>query len=380
MASWGLVSTVISFSHTGSFAQAALVPHPHLCQRPGSCLAGSGGGGPPGSPPGRSCCSFGWVWSCGGVPVGVVQQWGLFPALNLGTMALLPALGSLMGWGTQQLSPVELASLWDVLILVSDSLSGGSGVAMLCDFCLSAPEKVLFAGADSLLTTLFRGGGTSICDRGCNGVDGTDGTYAGPCPKSNKELGLAAPSVWQDGKEATRLDTPVVKGDFQKADGAAVPDQLWVCAFLQGYEQEHLAVLGLSPACPGGHLRDPAGHLRDGHPPDWGIGWAAALILFRKLGLQRWKRQLVRGYQAWRRKHVKITRGCRLSHMVRLSASGADYVWSTKGRAAYRSQWTFLHSTLEGQSTVRAGLDAIRRGANASWFEWLEGSAPLFWN
>ncbi len=47
---------------------------------------------------------------------------------------------------------------------------------------------------------------------------------------------------------------------------------------------------------------------------------------------------------------------------------------------AYRSQWTFLHSTLEGQSPVRAGSDAIQRGANASWFEWLEGSAPLFQN
>ena len=29
---------------------------------------------------------------------------------------------------------------------------------------------------------------------------------------------------------------------------------------------------------------------------------------------------------------------------------------------------------------MEAGLDAIRWCANSSWFEWLEGSAPLFWN
>ena len=29
---------------------------------------------------------------------------------------------------------------------------------------------------------------------------------------------------------------------------------------------------------------------------------------------------------------------------------------------------------------IRAGHDALRRSANASWFEWLEGSAPFFWN
>ena len=29
---------------------------------------------------------------------------------------------------------------------------------------------------------------------------------------------------------------------------------------------------------------------------------------------------------------------------------------------------------------MRAGHDAIRRSAHASWFEWLEGSAPFFWN
>ena len=35
-----------------------------------------------------------------------------------------------------------------------------------------------------------------------------------------------------------RFATRVVKGDAQKADGAAVPDHLWIHAFLEGYARE----------------------------------------------------------------------------------------------------------------------------------------------
>jgi len=33
-----------------------------------------------------------------------------------------------------------------------------------------------------------------------------------------------------------------------------------------------------------------------------------------------------------------------------------------------------------GLVTIRASHDALRRSANASWLEWLEGSASFFWN
>jgi hypothetical protein len=51
-----------------------------------------------------------------------------------------------------------------------------------------------------------------------------------------------------------------------------------------------------------------------------------------------------------------------------------------KGRLSYTKEWALLRSSEEGTATVEAGFDAIRRCANSSWFEWLEGSAPLFWN
>ena len=54
--------------------------------------------------------------------------------------------------------------------------------------------------------------------------------------------------------------------------------------------------------------------------------------------------------------------------------------WTTKGRLFYSKQWALLRGSEEGAATVEAGFDAIRPCVNSSWSEWLEGSAPLFWN
>jgi hypothetical protein len=83
---------------------------------------------------------------------------------------------------------------------------------------------------------------------------------------------------------------------------------------------------------------------------------------------------------------VKINKGRTPSQMIQHTIASRDnrsaviYHWSAKGRSAYRAQWLFLRSSPDGLATVRAGLDAISRSANASWFEWLEGSAPFLWN
>ena len=56
------------------------------------------------------------------------------------------------------------------------------------------------------------------------------------------------------------------------------------------------------------------------------------------------------------------------------------YEWTSKGGSAYRAHWSLLRGSEDGLASVEAGHDAVQRSANASWFEWLEGSAPLFWN
>jgi hypothetical protein len=71
------------------------------------------------------------------------------------------------------------------------------------------------------------------------------------------------------------------------SDGAAVPNHLWIHAFLQGYGQEacldqHLSALSL-PA------QALVGHLWDDLPPSSGIGWALLLVGFQCLGLRWWR-------------------------------------------------------------------------------------------
>ncbi len=94
-------------------------------------------------------------------PGGCVQQWGLFPTSDLSASVLLATSGSPLGWGTWVLLPQELAALWDFPILVTDSLSELTDLGILRGFCALAPAKVLFVGADALLTTLFRGVGVA---------------------------------------------------------------------------------------------------------------------------------------------------------------------------------------------------------------------------
>jgi hypothetical protein len=75
----------------------------------------------------------------------------------------------------------------------------------------------------------------------------------------------------------------VVKGGSQKVDNAAVPDQLWLQAFLGGYGDpgclvRHRFALGLGNCWAGGMTGG------EGPPP----GWQAAMPGFRELGLRFW--------------------------------------------------------------------------------------------
>jgi hypothetical protein len=254
-----------------------------------------------------------------------------------------------------------------------------SDVELLQGFCLSAPAKVLFVGADTLLTTSFRGGSSTISF--------SPGLVAaatpGPAPKMDAELGLAGSGLATACKIQPHVR--VVKEDTQKADSAAVPDHLWVHTFLCGYGREHhgpryLQSLGLSAEALVGGLGNPS-------PP---VGWEATtsglstLALFRSFALCWWQRQVLRGFFAWRRCNVQVTKGCSPGQTVRPLLSTKEgagvplFAWATKGRASYKAQWPFIRAGPDGRATVRAGHDAIRQSAHASWFEWLEGLAPFF--
>ena len=108
---------------------------------------------------------------------------------------------------------------------------------------------------------------------------------------------------------------------------------------------------------------------------------------FRVFGLRVWRRRTLRGYYDWRRNNIPWQSNLATpAQMVRCRMGMAFggvrpvYEWMAKGRLFYNKQWALLRGSEEGAATVEAGFDAIRRCANSSWFEWLEGSAPLFWN
>ena len=224
-------------------------------------------------------------------------------------------------------------------------------------------------GANVLLTTLFRG----------NTV--FSGDTPGPAPRTDAELGLAGSGV-VTGAHKTQAHVLVIKGDTQKADSVAVLDHLWVHAFLCGYGREHhgprhLHALGLSAAALVEGLGKPS-------PPD---GWEATASGLSTLALFRLFAPASCG--------VSLPGGGATSESPRVAALDkmvchllstkegvgvVHFAWSTKGRASYKTQWTLIRTHPDGQAMVWAGHDAIRRSAHASWFEWLEGSAPFFWN
>ncbi len=82
---------------------------------------------------------------------GLVQDWGLFPALDVGARVLVQCSSSPSGYRLQGLTWSELGSLWDLPISVMDAMPQGVAEAMLPAFCKTAPTKDLIAGADYLL-------------------------------------------------------------------------------------------------------------------------------------------------------------------------------------------------------------------------------------
>ena len=105
---------------------------------------------------------------------------------------------------------------------------------------------------------------------------------------------------------------------------------------------------------------------------------------FRVFALRYWKRRVVRGFHRWQQANLP-----RQAHLptpaqfmkgrggMVLGSVQTVYEWTSKGGSAYRAHWSLLRGSEDGLASVEVGHDAVRRSANASWFEWLEGSSLL---
>jgi hypothetical protein len=90
---------------------------------------------------------------------GLVLDFGLFPASDPSARVIVESPSSPSGYGSHRLTARELGDLWDVPILLLDSMSEMDIGLLMAAICASLPSKLLHTGADLLLTAVFQGGG-----------------------------------------------------------------------------------------------------------------------------------------------------------------------------------------------------------------------------
>ncbi len=90
---------------------------------------------------------------------GLVLDFGLFPASSPLAWVIVELSSSPSGYGSCRLMTQELRDLWDVPILLLDSLSETDIGLLMAAICASPPSKLQHTDADLLLTVVFRGVG-----------------------------------------------------------------------------------------------------------------------------------------------------------------------------------------------------------------------------
>jgi hypothetical protein len=115
------------------------------------------------------------------------------------------------------------------------------------------------------------------------------------------------------------------------------------------------------------------------------VDWSGATPGLRLFALRYWQALMTRGYISWQRANVPLPPGSgdpMVQYRWQWGPGGERpvYEWTGTGRRRYKTDWRTLRASSEGKVTVEAGYDAIHHCADASWFEWPKGSAPLFWN
>jgi hypothetical protein len=82
-----------------------------------------------------------------------------------------------------------------------------------------------------------------------------------------------------------------------------------------------------------------------------------------------------RGYVRWRRYGWK--QGQPLLKTAFTGEKTRCYTWKTGGLQAYKNWWQDRMKA--GSWDLVPGIDAVARAANATWFEWEDGSRPFHW-
>ncbi len=287
------------------------------------------------------------------------------------------------GYGLCSFLARELGDLWDVPIRFLDSLLDLEVMGLMADICKSPPSKLLHTEADLLLTSAFQGGleGREAQE------GGRAGPVPGPCPCSDAGFGPTPayerkhPPETELTMEEFAVEEEVIKGDLQKADNAAVPDNLWLRAFVLGYG--NLGCLGCHLGALG-RTEGTAGFLGGPMPP---MGWQGALPGLCCFALRYWCSRVTRGFITWCGANIPLPAAPSGEGQLvcyhwewQQGVGHPVYEWSATGRQRYQTKWRLTRASADGKATVEAGHDVIHCCTDATWFEWPKGLAPLFWN
>ncbi|EJK63934.1 hypothetical protein THAOC_15381 [Thalassiosira oceanica] len=307
---------------------------------------------------------------------GAVLGCGLFPHDRLDQPVECACRFSPTGFGRRAVTPLEIAALWDVSILVTDRISAMTTFrGLIRALGATPPAKFLQFGADRLLTGGFRGGSSSevlVVDRPGIAVD--------PEECKVKESGddegppLAAPGVRSPSPSAMdRAPAPTWNDqDAQKVDNSPVPTHLWEFFFERVYLEE-------------------CGEL----PP----GWRQALDGFRRFQLRWWRRRKLAGtFREWRLEHYPL-RLTRLDTAYVERSPGGDgvcYRWRMSpdstpnlGRELYTRHWAQLNEMPKFETSRLMAADAIAKAAGPytcnhpryidTFWTWPVGSTLFYW-
>ncbi|EJK52207.1 hypothetical protein THAOC_28549, partial [Thalassiosira oceanica] len=202
---------------------------------------------------------------------GAVLGCGLFPHDRLDQPVECACRFSPTGFGRRAVTPLEIAALWDVSILVTDKISAMTTLGGLIRVLGGTPPaKFLQFGADRLITGGFRGGSREGLGSSEGLVVDRPGIAVGSEECKVKESGddeeppLAATGVRSPSPSAMdRAPAPTWNDqDAQKVDNSPVPTHLWEFFF----ERVYLEECGELPA-----------------------GWRQALDGFRRFQLRWWR-------------------------------------------------------------------------------------------
>lgn len=330
--------------------------------------------------------------------------------------------------GIRPLTLFELGALNDVPILLLDHLRlrcGVPGRELLKALIKSHPSKVLFMGADYLLTGYVRGGGamaSPVAGVGpkASGKSEVPEELISPSASGVRKLLASALLVNNHNAKEEILD-PLVKrevekmeedrSEWNKDDDSPIHFYIWDEMFLRSFAE---ISGGMNMQRQGGRCRTleewwnrpselvkipPCGDSRDCNFSDAQVKvemtlprWRWALMKIRAAALRYWRRKVTRDFVAFMRKEFN----CQLSRqpgrwvlcveaVQKRRKEEAEsiklftYRWAYGGKNQYQKDWKIFKCSTAAENSLMVGRDCIRRTANSLWWDWAEGSALLFW-